>query len=74
MKAKYLAITVISALTAFIIGHVTNCKEGEKKAAYEYTFDVDETGYDIYSDGKQIGRLNYGTNPSLDSLIDKDNL
>lgn len=39
----------------------------------EYQFNVDQTGYDIYSDGKLIGRLNYGANPSLDSLIDKDN-
>jgi hypothetical protein len=44
--------------------------KGEKK---DYQFNVDQTGYDIYSDGKLIGRIKYGENPSLDKLIDKDN-
>lgn len=44
----------------------------------EYSFNVDHTGYTIYA-GKHakhhtvIGRLNYGDNPTLDSLIDSDN-
>lgn len=40
----------------------------------EYHFNVDNTGYDIYTeDMKLVGRINYGENPTLDSLIDKDN-
>lgn len=40
----------------------------------EYHFNVDETGYDIYTeDMKLLGRINYGENRTLDSLIDADN-
>lgn len=45
------------------------------KTTSEYHFNVDQTGYDIYTkDMIFIGRINYGSNPTLDSLIDKDNL
>lgn len=44
-----------------------------KHETTEYQFNVDNTGYDILDNGKQLGRLNYGNNPSLDSLIDFDN-
>ncbi len=40
----------------------------------DYHFNVDNEGYDIYTeDMKLVGRINYGDNPTLDSLIDKDN-
>jgi len=45
------------------------------KIGAEYHFNVDSTGYDIYTEDMIfIGRINYGSNPTLDSLIDKDNL
>lgn len=76
---KRLTLTTEKTLTAlFILIAVFSftfhgCKPAPKQMATEYQFNVDQTGYDIYSDGKLIGRLNYGANPSLDSLIDKDN-
>lgn len=40
----------------------------------EYHFNVDQTGYDIYTeDMKLVGRLKYGDNRTLDSLINADN-
>ena len=40
----------------------------------EYHFNVDSLGYTIYTeDMKEVGRLNYGDNHSLDSLINADN-
>ena len=41
---------------------------------YEYHFNVDGKGYEVYSDHlKYIGTLHYGSCPGLDSLIDNDN-
>lgn len=42
---------------------------------YEYHFNVDATGYDIYDEyDNLIKRIDYGKNPSLDSFINEDNL
>lgn len=49
----------------------------ERKIKYtpaDYQMNVDSLGYTIYDQKMRvIGRLKYGVNPSLDSLIDKDN-
>lgn len=42
-------------------------------ARTEYQFNVDQSGYDILDNGRLLGRLEYGKNKSLDSLIDFDN-
>ena len=42
-------------------------------AKTEYQFNVDQTGYDILDNGRLLGRLEYGKNPTLDSLINFDN-
>lgn len=63
LAALFLSLTLVMCLSC----------NGNGREATEYQFNVDSTGYDIYSDGKIIGRLNYGSNPSLDSLIDNDN-
>lgn len=67
---KYILIITI-AVVSYVIGY-KNQKTGDTQS--EYHFNVDSTGYDIYSEDMElIGRINYGENKSLDSLIDLDN-
>jgi len=73
MKHKHLAIAIIFNILSFVIGHTMRCDAGKKEVISDYTIDVDNDGYTILDNGKIVGRLNYGSNPSLDSLIDNDN-
>lgn len=72
MKKYHIALLIIVSLSSFVLGHVTNCREGKKKA-HDYSLDVDNDGSTLVDNGKIVGRLNYGDNPTLDSLVDKDN-
>lgn len=68
-----IAIAILAIVIAFVIGY-------NQRPVYkithptDYYFNVDSSGYDIYTeDMKIVGRLTYKDNPTLDSLIDKDN-
>lgn len=76
MKQKWNSYAIAAFLIFLIL--IAHCSDLERKAAIkhptDYHFDVDDTGYTIFSeDMKVVGRLHYGDNPTLDSLIDKDN-
>lgn len=67
--------TIALLIGLFLFACLVSCKRNVIIThPTEYHFNVDSTGYDIYTeDMKLVGRLNYGVNPSLDSLIDNDN-
>lgn len=70
---KQIIFTLAIAVLFFFIGSFTK-PPVIIATPTEYHFNVDSSGYDIYSeDMKLVGRINYGVNPSLDSLIDNDN-
>lgn len=65
-------------LAILFLANIPGCFKSRKCVTIthptEYHFNVDNTGYDIYTeDMKLVGRINYGENHTLDSLIDKDN-
>lgn len=72
MKKSHIALLIVISLSSFVLGHVTNCNAG-KKEAHDYSLDVDNDGSTLVDNGRIVGRLNYGDNPTLDSLIDFDN-
>mgnify|MGYP001594108871 CR=1 FL=1 len=73
------ALTLLLLIIAFLlVGTGFMCGRGIETVVIthptEYHFDVDSVGYSIYTeDMKLIGRLEYGRNSQLDSLIDFDN-
>lgn len=74
MRKNLIAIAIISSVLSFVIGHVTNCDCGKgKEIAHDYQLDVDNEGSTLLDNGRIVGRLNYGSNAGLDSLIDFDN-
>lgn len=72
MKKYHIALLIIVSLSSFVLGHVPNCREG-KKISHDYQLDVDQEGGTLVDNGRIVGRMNYGDNPTLDSLINKDN-
>lgn len=72
MKKSHIALLIIISVSSFIAGHVTNCREGKKQISHDYQLDVDQEGGTLVDNGRIVGRLNYGDNRTLDSLIDKD--
>lgn len=73
MKKSHIALLIIISVSSFVLGHVTNCREGKKEVGHDYQLDVDQEGGTLVDNGRIVGRLNYGDNPTLDSLVDKDN-
>lgn len=69
---KYIIIS-LTLIGTFTLGYVS--KESVIiKHPTEYHFNIDTSGYIIYTeDMKEVGKLKYGTNQSLDSLINADN-
>lgn len=45
----------------------------ESPTEYYLGFNVDSSGYDIYSSGEIIKHFKWGDNPKLDSVIEADN-
>jgi hypothetical protein len=74
-----LALTLIVAVIIaglLFVGYMAGKRAGSVTITHptEYHFNVDSAGYDIYTeDMKLVGRLQYGRNNQLDSLIDADN-
>lgn len=73
-KIRTFGVSLIFLSSCYFAGYVKdNEYHSYPDVKTEYQFNVDQSGYDIIADNKYVGRINYGFNPSLDSLIDNDN-
>ena len=79
-KKDYTLLALAIPFMIAVLFNAPGCYKSDSKPPViikhptEYHFDVDNEGYDIYTeDMKLVGRIDYGKCGQLDSLIDKDN-
>lgn len=74
MKPLLITLCALILALVFAIGYMTGKGIEVKERAYsDYQLNVDTTGGDILDGSRYVGRLDYGRNNQLDSLIDYDN-